>query len=363
MGKNSELSIRTKRKHMTELAAYRDQTLRKQPKLHSLFLELTGACNEHCLHCGSNCGEGGLKDSLSTEEIKSFLRKTAQDFDVREIRLCITGGEPLLHPDFFEIMNYAKSLGYLWGMTSNGTLITKEVAQKLKTAGMQTVSISVDGIGPMHDWFRQSKGSYEKTLQGIRNLLEVGFMHVQITTVVYHKNIGQLQEMYEEFSNVGVRSWRVVNIEPIGRAKTNPELMLSPQEYRQMFDFIEEKRFAGKMEVCYGCSHYLGEELEREVRTWYFLCNAGVYTASIMYNGNIAACLDIERRPELIQGNIRKDSFKDVWENKFEIYRNDFRKTGKCKDCPDYNFCAADSFHTWDFEKMEPALCMKGILF
>ena len=360
---NSGLSKRVKKQHMHSLAEYRDGKLRPNPKLRSLFLEITPFCNEHCLHCGSRCGDIDVKDMLTKEEIAKVLRQVKNDFDIREMRLCVTGGEPLLRPEFFEIMEDAKKLGFAWGMTSNGTLITPEVAKKLAETGLRTVSISVDGLRENHEWFRQSPGSYDKTIEGIKNLLDVNISHVQITTVIYHKNIGELDAMYEEFKKVGVRSWRVINIEPIGRARENTDLMLSKNEYKTLFKFIREKRFEDKMEVTYGCSHYLGVDMEREVRKWYFLCNAGVYTASIMYNGDIGGCLDIERRPELIQGNVRKDNLKDVWENRFENFRNDFRKTGKCANCPDYEFCAADSFHTWDFDTMEPNLCLKGILF
>ena len=363
MKNNSGLNKRIKEKHMKELAKYREETLRPNPELRSLFLEITPFCNEHCLHCGSRCGEIDVKDMLSVEEIKDALKQVKKDFDISNMRLCVTGGEPLLRPEFFEIMEYAKSMGFAWGMTSNGTLITKDVAKRLAQTGLRTVSVSVDGLRENHEWFRQSPGSYDKTIEGIKNLIEVGIYHVQITTVVYHKNIDELDAMYEEFKKVGVRSWRVINIEPIGRARENEDLMLSKDEYIRLFDFIREKRFEDKMEVTYGCSHFLGTDMEREVRQWYFLCNAGVYTASIMYNGDIGACLDVERRPELIQGNIRKDNLKEVWENKFEVFRNDFRKTGPCADCKYYEYCNSDSFHTWNFDKMEPNLCFKGILF
>lgn len=363
MKNNSGRTIDVKIEHMQELAKYRDEQLRPNPELRSLFLEITPFCNEHCLHCGSRCGDIDVSGMLSKEEIFKLLDDFKRDFNVKKTRFCVTGGEPLLRPEFFEIMEYANKLGIGWGMTSNGTLITKEVARKLKDTGLRTVSISVDGLKNNHEWFRQSPGSYEKTIEGIKNLLEVGISHVQITTVVYHKNINELPKMYKEFKKIGVKSWRVINIEPIGRAKENTDLMLSVDEYKKLFKFIRDNRFKSKMEVCYGCSHYLGADMEAEVRKWYFLCNAGVYTASVMYNGDIGGCLDIERRPELIQGNIRKDNLKDIWLNKFENFRNDYRKTGKCANCPDYKFCAGDSFHTWDFERMEPALCMKGILF
>ncbi|MGN1102432.1 MAG: SPASM domain-containing protein, partial [Huintestinicola sp.] len=128
-------------------------------------------------------------------------------------------------------------------------------------------------------------------------------------------------------------------------------------------DFIKKHRNDEVLPVTYGCSHYLGPALEREVRKWYFLCNAGVYTASIMWNGDIAACLDIERRAELIQGNIRRDDFAEVWKNRFEQYRTDFKKKGPCKDCKDFEFCAGGSFHTWNFDENRQNVCFKDILF
>lgn len=169
--------------------------------------------------------------------------------------------------------------------------------------------------------------------------------------------------MISLFREIGVRSWRVINIEPIGRAAESDELLLTNDEYRRMFDFIEKKRFEDPaFPVTYGCSHYLGTRMEREVRQWYFLCNAGIYTASIMYNGDVGACLDIERRPETIQGNVRETRFKEIWDNKFEIFRTDFKKCGPCADCKDYVFCAGDSCHTWDYDKMQPKICMRDIL-
>lgn len=350
----------TKRKHMTQLAAYRRELFRS-PKLKFLFLELTQLCNEHCRHCGSRCGDGVPADTLTKSEIFAFLKKISEQFDLNDLQLCITGGEPLLREDFFEIMNYAHFLGFHWGMTTNGTLIDAQTAEKLEKAGMGTVSVSLDGLRETNDWFRQKQGGFDLVLNGVRELLKRGtFRHVQVTTVVTKKNIGELDELYKLLSSEKVHSWRVINIEPIGRAKEQPELLLEPDDYRRMFNFIKEKRSAGGMEVTYGCSHYLGEELEREVRKWYFLCNAGIYTASVMHNGDIGACLDIERRPELIQGNIRRDDFKNVWENRFKAFRGDTRK---CRGCKHYLFCGGDSFHTWNFDENKPDLCFKGILF
>ena len=143
-------------------------------------------------------------------------------------------------------------------------------------------------------------------------------------------------------------SWRVINIEPMGRAKQYPELLLTPDDYRTMFEFIRNKRIAGEP-VCYGCSHYLGMEYEHEVRDWYFHCTAGTYIASVMANGDITACLD---------------RFRDVWEQRFQIFRKDLcEENAKCAACPEKQFCHGDSYHSWDFDKHEPLLCLKDILF
>lgn len=289
-----------KREHLKQLSEYRESIIHNPP-LRNLFLELTLRCNEHCIHCGSGCGEFNDFSELTSKQYKKNLDDVKRDFDISKIKLDITGGEPLLRKDFFEIMNYANKLGYIWGMTSNGTLITDEVAKKLQKCGMRTIAVSIDGLEETHDILRGRKGAYEKAISGINDLIKNGsFEHIQITTVIKHQNINELPMMFEILMNIGIDSWRVINIEPMGRAKEHPELILTNDEYRYMFDFIKEKRLHG-YSVTYGCSHFLGLEYERQVRDWYFLCNAGLYTASIMSNGNIAACLDF-RNPELIQG-------------------------------------------------------------
>ncbi|MBO5533861.1 MAG: SPASM domain-containing protein [Clostridia bacterium] len=93
------------------------------------------------------------------------------------------------------------------------------------------------------------------------------------------------------------------------------DLLLSPAQFNALLSFIREKRFDrdGTMEVTFGCSHYLGLENERMVRDHYFLCGAGILTAGVRCNGDICACLDVENRVELVQGNIRTDDFMEVW--------------------------------------------------
>ena len=356
------ISSTTKIEHMKEVANYR-QKLQKEPKLKHLFLELTTRCNEKCLHCGSYCGDVHNTE-MTIDQYKQFLDQFKKDFGVFDKMICITGGEPLIRKDFFEITNYIKELGFSWGMTSNGILITPEIAQKLYEVGMSTISISIDGLETTHDAFRQTPGGYKRAMEGIQNLINVGkFQHIQVTTVVTHQNINELNQLFEIFDKIDIDSWRVINIEPMGRALQHPELLLTKDDYKYLFEFIRNKR-KDEQPVCYGCSHYLGLDYEYELRDWYFNCGAGIDVASITCEGDIIACLDIERRPELIQGNIFKDNFKDVWFNRFKEFRIDLStKCDKCQNCSEVNRCHGDSFHSWNFDENKPNLCFKDILF
>ena len=109
------------------------QLLAEKPKLYNLFWETTLRCNAKCKHCGSRAGENiKLDDELTTEEIKKALLSIAKKYDARKILLNITGGEPLVREDLFEVMNFANKLGYHWGMTTNARLINDDKIEKMK---------------------------------------------------------------------------------------------------------------------------------------------------------------------------------------------------------------------------------------
>ncbi len=356
------LDVNIKSKNLIKLSEYRKGLMQK-PQLRNLFLELTLRCNENCMHCGSRCGEISSEE-LSVRQYHDFLRQVKNDMGTERKMLCITGGEPLLRKDFFDIMADANNLGFRWGMTSNATLIDNSTAKELKRCGMGTISVSIDGLEETHNRFRRTKNGYRNAMNGIENLIRTGgFKAIQVTTVVTHENIGQLDELYRIFNDMDIDSWRIINIEPMGRALEHPEFILTKDDYVTLFEFIRNKRIAGEP-VTYGCSHYLGMEYEREVRDWYYLCTAGLYTASITANGDIIACLDIERRPEFVQGNILRERFSEVWKNKFEAFRRDLSdKNERCLSCNEREFCHGGSYHSWNFDENHPRLCFKDILF
>ena len=346
-----------KRSQLETVAGHRDR-LRESPHLRWLFFEITDRCNLECRHCGSSCTAEGRQ--LTAADIERTLRTIQSD----KPGICLTGGEPMLHPDFFAIAERITAMGFQWGMTTNATLIDDEAASKLRTAGMSTVSVSLDGMEKSHDDLRQRKGSWQLAVRGIRALKNAGF-EPQVTTVLHKGNFDELGPLYDVLCEMGIRSWRPINVEPIGRACESGDMLLSSEQFAELLGFIRAKRFDPEcdMEVTFGCSHYLGTEYERMVRDHYFLCGAGILTASVRSNGDICACLDIENRPELVQGNIRTDDFMDVWNDRFKEFRRDRTEDcSMCLECTERYICGGDSAHTWDFDKNRPLLCCKDYL-
>lgn len=344
----------------------RKESLSTNPILHNLFWETTLRCNAKCKHCGSRAGENiHLKEELTTEEIKKAFKGISDRLDASSILLNVTGGEPLLREDLFDVMDYAhNTLGFKWGITTNGLLMDEKVIDQMKQTGMSTMSISLDGLEKSHDKFRGIDGAYSKTIANIKKLQQNKFLNCfQITTVVNKLNIEQLEDLYKLMQDLEVDSWRVVNMDPIGRAIDNSELDLDKNDYITLFNFIKEKRKKSNFEVTYGCSHFLGMKRENTVRNNPFFCFSGFNTASILYNGDIFVCPNVNRRKDLIQGNIKQDNFVDIWENKFQWFRNlDKFKVGDCAKCEDWKYCRGDSLHTWDFTNNKPKLCLSNLL-
>lgn len=353
----------TKKMEMLDVYDYIND-LYNYPKLKNLFLEVTLRCNARCEHCGSSCGDKFVGDEIEGKYIKKVLSEIAQKYNASDIMLNVTGGEPLLRTDLFDLMEYATNLGFHWGITTNGMLIDEKMADKLRFYKLDTISISIDGLKETHESFRKVPNSFDKILKGIKLLQQNNYIKcIQVTTVANKKNFDELDKLYELMKELKIKDWRVVNCDPIGRAEDNADILLNKTQLKELFKFIIEKNREGEMKVSYGCSHYLGTEYEYEVRPFYFMCMTGLTTASILSNGDIYACPNVERRLELVQGNIRNDSFVDVWENKFEKFRKKrITINDRCKNCSEYKFCRGDAFHTWDFNKNIPKFCIKELL-
>ena len=332
------------------------EKVRKEHRLNYLFWECTHACNLRCKHCGSDCGPR-LSEELTTDEIKDAFKSIAGDFDARKIMIAVTGGEPLLRTDLFAVMKYATSLGFRWGMVTNGTLIDQEAVEKCHDAGMSTVTVSIDGLEETHDYIRRLNGSFNKSINALKLFkASESFAVVQATTCVSDYNFDELERMYDLFKNTGIDEWRLLTVNPIGRAKEDLRFNISSDQLVKLLDFIVESRRKSGMRVTYEEEGFLGPEYEGRVRSSPFYCPAGINIASILCDGSISACPNLPR--SLIQGNIRNDNFKDVWDNRYKSFRDlSWKKTGECKDCEWWPYCTGNSLHLWDLEKMQPIIC------
>ena len=336
----------------------------KEHRLRNLFFEVTSRCNARCEHCGSSCGDFVPKDEITAEEIKGVLDDVAEHYDPKSIMLNITGGEPLVKKDLFDIMDHANKLGFNWGMTTNGFLVDEKVVKKMEETNMKTASISIDGPKELHESFRKVPGGFDKLCKGIKLMQKCPtIVDLQVTTCVNKKNIDLLEEIYKVVKDLGITDWRIIEVDPIGRAKGNNELLLSSDEYKRMLKFIFDKRVENPdMKIKYGCGHFLGNDLNIALLGRCYLCFTGYWVASVLSNGDVFGCPDIERRPELIQGNIRERKFSDIWENEFKAYRSINRTSNsKCKKCPDWKSCTGDAFHTWDWDLKKPNFCVREL--
>ena len=325
--------------------------------LYTLLIEITKKCNAACDQCGSRC-DINSEEFLTKEQILSALKDIKENIGTYTM-LNITGGEPLLRRDLFEIMESASEMGFDWGMVTNGSLISDEAISKMKKSGMKTITISLDGLRETHDSLRHLPGSFDKIIIALKKLREAAFLdHLQVTFTANKRNVFEFEKLYSILERISLDSIRVSFIDPIGRALDNTDLLLSREEILYFTALVNElNRKAHGTKIVWGCPHFLGSLLDERK----FYCFTGIYTASILFNGDIYVCPNVERRDEFIQGNILKDSFSEVWKNGFLPFR-ERKLPEKCEECPHRSKCRGDSFHTLNHDKNEPLFCFRDFI-
>lgn len=355
----------------------------KVHELNYLFWECTQRCNLACRHCGSDCFtsakdqdmplEDFLKalDTIPQPDVKKLSGRRSKRFNIDTLTVVLTGGEPLLRPDIDRIGKEIRRRGHYWSMVSNGFFYTEEMHRRLMAAGMNALTISLDGIGEVHNWMRGNPKSYDNAIRAISIAAKERRLDFDVVTCVNKRNLPQMEEIYSTLLSLGVKRWRIFTIIPIGRATQEPDLHLSNQEMVQLMDFIQAKRAGNKnptsapriadakvesptsapritdfMEVTFSCEGYLGK-YEEKVRPVRFFCHAGVNIASVLIDGSICACPNIDR-DLFSQGNIYRDNLYEVWENKFQVFRNrSWAKKGTCSRCPQFKNCLGGGMHNW----------------
>jgi len=334
----------------TRLALEIERCMRhNRAKIHplkQLFWECTLRCNLHCLHCGSDCKVSSVHPDMPAQDFLCVIDSITPHVDPHHLMIILTGGEPLVRADLEEVGHELYCREYPWGMVTNGMLLTEERFQRLKEAGLRSVTISLDGFEVEHNWMRGNRHSFQRALEAIRLLASDKEVEWDVVTCVNRRSYPRLREFRNMIYDAGVRDWRLFTIFPVGRAAQHPELQLPDEDFRGLMDFIVETRAQGLIHTEYACEGFLGE-YEGRVRDHLYTCQAGISVASILIDGSISSCMSI--RFDHKQGNIYQDDFMKVWENRFEKYRNrDWARRGACKDCKMFRYCEGDGMHLHD---------------
>lgn len=324
------------------------QNLKKVHPLRQLFWECTLRCNVNCLHCGSDCKHDASKADMPAQDFLRVIDSITPHVDPRYVMIMISGGEPLVRRDLEEVGRELHRRQYPWGIVTNGLLLTRERLNSLLAAGMLSITVSLDGLEEDHNWMRGHQHSFEKAVQGIRLLTLTDGLAWDVVTCVNRRSIKRLNELKEFLISIGVKEWRVFTIVPMGRAAGNAELQLNNEEFRSLMDFIVATRKEGRILMSYSCEGFLGE-YEGRVRDHFYSCQAGITVGSILHDGTISGCMSI--RYDYRQGNIYEDDFMDVWNNRFQVYRNrDWARRDGCADCKMFSYCEGNAMHLHDDE-------------
>jgi len=304
---------------------------------------ITGKCNLRCKHCYEDAGvlSKGLPEELTREEKIKVMEEIVK---TNIPTFAFAGGEPLIDPAFWELAKIGKQAGLYMSINTNGTLITKEVAEKLKEIGFAYYGVSLDGASPeVHDEFRGVKGAFERALNGIKNLIEVGEADkVCISFTVARENAilkNQIPEMIKLRDALGIRKVVLYNYIPCGRGDFSNDLTCEERE--KLFELFYDDLKSGKeslLSTAPQFGRYCKQMYEFGYGEWTVIghfssgsakklknlveliggCGAGRAYIAIQPDGSITPCVFM---PDVYIGNmkkngeIKKENLIEAWEN------------------------------------------------
>ncbi|MCL2642125.1 MAG: radical SAM protein [Candidatus Bathyarchaeota archaeon] len=300
-----------------------------------LSWNVTRECNLKCSHCYINATDRKLENELTAEEGKRLIDQICK---VSHPLLVLSGGEPLLRSDVYELIKYGSSKGLKMGLGSNGSLIDDAVAKKLKEAGITTVSISLDShIAAQHDDFRGVIGSWDKAVNAIK-ALRANDVLVQVNTTLTHDNYDQIDDILSFSESIGVENFHLFFLVPTGRGVKLDDI--SPQKYEDLITTTFAKVSKYRLNVRPSCAPQfmrIAQGMALDVRQWIRGCIAGMHYCRIYPNGDITPCPYLPVKV----GNVREKSFKEIWHNSdmFKALCDPSTLTGKCGKCDYKSLC------------------------
>ena len=285
----------------------------------------------------------GAPDMPLEDFLKVLDEEVTPHVDPAQVLVIFSGGEVLVRPDLERAGAEVTRRGYAWGMVTNGLGLTESRFRSLLDAGLRTVSVSLDGFEREHNYIRCNPLSYERALGALRMIVREPSLACDVVTCVTGAMVPRLGDFCGMLVAEGLKHWRLFSIFPMGRAKDDPSLRTTDEQFRAMLEFIRQTRREGRIDVSYACEGFLGG-YETEVRDHFYQCAAGVSVASIRVDGAISGCTSI--RANFHQGNIYRDKFWDVWQNRFEPFRNrEWARRGECASCKMFRYCLGGGMH------------------
>lgn len=316
-------------------------------ELRQLFWECTLRCNLSCRHCGSDCKSVAAQPDMPKEDFLRVLDNIATKIDPNNVFVIITGGEPLMRSDLEECGRAIYKRGFPWGMVTNGLAMTPKRLQSLIASGLHTITVSLDGLEEEHNFMRGNAQSFKRAVDAIRIISAEKRIKSDVVTCVNHRSIQNLDAIKELLISLGVTGWRLFTIFPAGRAAGDADLKLSSEEHRYLMEYIKRNRKEDKrITINYCCEGFMGD-YEGDIRDHFYSCQAGISVGSVLSDGSIGACPSI--RADYNQGNIYKDDFWDVWQNRYDVYRNrEWMRKGVCAECNMFRYCKGNGMHLRD---------------
>jgi heme b synthase len=317
--------------------------------------EVTRSCNLACVHCRASSVRGPYAGELTTAEGLKLLDDIAA---FSKPVIILTGGEPLLRADIYEVAAYGNNKGLRMVLATNGTLVTEVIAGKMIDAGIQRVSISIDGMDSQsHDSFRNVTGAFTGALAGIEAMKKAG-LEFQINTTITKANLHQLEDIMDLAIRLGAAAHHIFLLVPTGRGKEMAEQAISPADYEKTLNWFYEKSLSCPIQLKATCApHYYriyhqrkkergfrgkgqgtteketGSPLHAMTRG----CLGGISFCFISHMGQVQPCGYLE----LDCGQLKEKGFEDIWNNSpiFKDLRNLNHYKGKCGRCEFIKVC------------------------
>jgi len=320
----------------------------------------TNACNLNCPHCYRDAGKAG-PDELTTSEAKTMLEQISAVGDRYKPApkiMIFSGGEPLLREDIFELVEHAAAQGMRPVFGTNGTLLTREVVQKLLDSGAAAMGISLDSIDPdQHDRFRGMPGGFDKTIQGMKNCREMG-LRFQIHTTVMDWNYDDIEKITDFAVESGASAHHIFFIVPTGRAASLASGIMNAKEYEQILERIVVRQKDIPIELKPTCApQFMRIAKQKGIKMRFSRgCIAGISYCLIGPTGDVQPCAYLN----MSLGNIREKPFTEIWQDSpvFEELRS-MEYKGKCGICDYKDVCGgcrarAAHYYKGDYMASEP---------